>query len=82
MQFSPNCGSSAFEESVNSSTSMHFGLFPKGTTRHGGSRGGSHGPRGWGKSMLPVGSYSIWEGGLHGDSPGIILGSGFVGWVW
>ena len=37
-------------------------------------RGGAHRVIGWGKLMLPVGSYLVWERGLHGDLYGVIVG--------
>ena len=45
----------------------------------GGGQGGAHKVRGWGKSMLPVESYLVWEGGLHGDLHGVITGAGVGG---
>ena len=53
-----------------------FGLFLKGITRDGGGQGGAHKVRGWGKSMLPVGSYLVWEGGLHEDLHGVVARAG------
>ena len=35
----------------------------------------------WGKSMLPAGSYLVWEGGLHGDLHGVIAGAGVRAWA-
>ena len=35
---------------------------------------GAHKFHGWGKSVLPVGSYLVWEEGLRGDLHGVIAG--------
>ena len=41
-------------------------LFLKEIIQSGGGQGGAHKVCGWGKLMLPTGSYLVWEGGLHG----------------
>ena len=55
-------------------------LFLKGITQRRGGQGDNHKVRGWGKSMLPVRSYLVWEGGLDRDSRGVIAGIGVEGW--
>ena len=55
------------------------GLSLKGIIRDGGGQGGAHKVRGWVKLTLPVGSYLVWKGGLHGDLCGMIATVG--GWV-
>ena len=42
-----------------------LGLFLTGITHGGGSQGGNHKVRCWGRSMLPVESYLLWDGDLH-----------------
>ena len=49
-----------------------LGLFLKGVTQSGGGQGGTYKVRGRGKSMLPVESYLVWEGGLHGMIAGLV----------
>ena len=53
-----------------------LGLFLKEITRSEGSQGDAHKVRGWGKSMLPAGSYLVWEWGFHGDLHGLIARAG------
>ena len=49
-----------------------LGLFLKGIAWDGGGQGDVHKHDGWGKLMLPIRSYLVWEGGLHGDLYGVI----------
>ena len=48
------------------------GLSLKGITPGGGGQKDAHKVHRWGKSMLPVGSYLVREGCLHGDLRGVI----------
>ena len=41
----------------------------------------THNVHGWGKLMLPVGSYLVWEGGLYVDLHGVIAGASVRGWA-
>ena len=52
-----------------------LGLFLKGITRCGGGQESVHKVCGWSKSLLPVGSYLVWEGDLQG----LIAGAGIRG---
>ena len=53
----------------------------KGIIRSGGGQRGAHKVHGLGKSMLPVGSYLVWEGGLHEELHGMIAGADAEGWA-
>ena len=55
-----------------------IGSFPK-VTWLGGGLGDAHRTLGCGKLMPPAGSYSVWEGSLHGDLQGVTVGSGTIG---
>ena len=55
------------------------GLSLKGITCGEEGQGDAHKVHGRGKLVLPVGSYLIREGGLHGDLHGVIAGPGVRG---
>ena len=56
-------------------------LFLIEITQGGGGQGGTHKLCVWGKSILPAGSYLVWEGGLHGDLYAVITGAGIGRWA-